>query len=67
MRFGSKFIVNVRNGTGVYEMLQQSRDRFPAGTGNFFHHRVQNDSGAHPLSYPMGTRGSFLGGKAAGT
>jgi hypothetical protein len=44
-----------------------SRVRFPAGTGNFsFHHRVQNGSGAHPVSYPMGTRGSFSGGKAAG-
>jgi hypothetical protein len=29
------------------------------------HHRVQNSSGAHPASYPMGTRGSFPGGKAA--
>jgi hypothetical protein len=29
-------------------------------------HRVQNGSGAHPASYPMGTRGSFLGGKATG-
>jgi hypothetical protein len=29
-----------------------SRVRFPAGGGNFFlHHRVQNDSGAHPASY----------------
>jgi len=28
--------------------------------------RVQNGSGAHPASYPMGTGGSFLGGKAAG-
>jgi hypothetical protein len=27
--------------------------------------RVQNGSGAHPASYPMGTRGSFSGGKAA--
>jgi hypothetical protein len=46
---------------------QGSRFRFPAGTGNFFlHHRVQNGSGAHPASYPMGTRGSFPGGKAAG-
>jgi len=27
--------------------------------------RVQNSSGAHPASYPMGTRGSFVGGKAA--
>jgi hypothetical protein len=30
------------------------------------HHRVQNGSGAHPASYPMGTRGYFPGGKAAG-
>jgi hypothetical protein len=42
--------------------------RFPAGAGNFsLHHRVQNGSGAHPASYPMGTRGSFPGGKSAGT
>jgi len=26
---------------------------------------VQNGSGAHPASYPMVTRGSFPGGKAA--
>jgi hypothetical protein len=44
-----------------------SRFRFPAGAGNFsLHHRDQNGSGAHPASYPMGTRGSFGGGKAAG-
>jgi hypothetical protein len=44
-----------------------SRVRFPAGTGNFsLHRRVQNGSGAHPASYPMGTRGSFPGDKAAG-
>jgi hypothetical protein len=44
-----------------------SRVRFPAGAGNFsLHHSVQNGSGAHSVSYPMGTRGSFLGGKAAG-
>jgi hypothetical protein len=41
-----------------------SRVRFPVGAGNFsLHHRVQNGSGAHPASYPMGTRGSFLGVK----
>jgi hypothetical protein len=41
--------------------------RDPAGAGNFsFHHRVQTGSGAHPASYPIGTRGSFPGGKAAG-
>jgi hypothetical protein len=44
-----------------------SRVRFPAGTGNFsLHHRVQNGSGDHPDSYPMVTRASFPGGKAAG-
>jgi hypothetical protein len=29
-------------------------------------HSVQTDSGAHQASYPMGTGGSFPGGKAAG-
>jgi hypothetical protein len=44
-----------------------SRIRFPVGAGNFsLHYRVQNGSGAHPASYPMGTRSSFPGGKAAG-
>jgi hypothetical protein len=34
--------------------------RFPAGAETFsLHHRIQNGSGAHPASYPMGTRGSF--------
>jgi hypothetical protein len=27
---------------------------------------VQTGSGAHPASYPVGTMGSFVGGKAAG-
>jgi hypothetical protein len=44
------------------------RVRFPTGAGNFsLHHRVQNGPGVHPASYPMGTRGSFPGGKAAGS
>jgi hypothetical protein len=44
-----------------------SRVRFPAGAGNIsLHHRVQTGSGDHPASYPMGTKGSLLGGKAAG-
>jgi hypothetical protein len=29
-------------------------------------HSVQIGSGAHPASYPMGARGSFSRGKAAG-
>jgi hypothetical protein len=41
--------------------------RFPAGAGKFsLHHRVQNGSTAHPARYPLGTRGSFPGAKAAG-
>jgi hypothetical protein len=44
-----------------------SRVRFPAGAGNLsLYHRVQNGCGAHPASYPVTTRGSFSGGKAAG-
>jgi hypothetical protein len=44
-----------------------SRVRFPAGAGNFsLYHRVQNGSEVHPASYPMGTRGTFPRGKAAG-
>jgi hypothetical protein len=43
---------------------RDSRVRFPAGAGNFS--RFQNSSGTHPDSYPMRTRGSFPGGKAAG-
>jgi hypothetical protein len=39
----------------------------PAEAGNFsLHYRVQTGSGAHPASYPRGSRGSCSGGKAAG-
>jgi hypothetical protein len=42
-----------------------SRVRFPVGAGNFsLHHRVQNDTEAHPASYPMGTMTFFPGGKS---
>jgi hypothetical protein len=52
----------------IYSAIDRgSRVRFPAGTGNFsLHHRVQNGSGAYPTSYPVGTRGSFPGGKWPG-
>jgi hypothetical protein len=46
---------------------RDSRVRFPARAGNFsLLHLVQNGSGAQPASYPMGKRGYFPGGKAAG-
>jgi hypothetical protein len=41
-----------------------SRVRFSAGAGKFsLHHRVRNSSGAHPATYPIGTRFFFPGGK----
>jgi hypothetical protein len=45
-----------------------SRVRFPARAGNFsLYHRVQNTSGAHSASYPMGTGGAIsLGVKRPG-
>jgi hypothetical protein len=44
-----------------------SRVRFPAGAGNFsLHYCVQNGSGAHPTSYPMGTGALSLGVKRLG-
>jgi hypothetical protein len=45
----------------------RSGGSFPCRVWEFsLHHRVQTCSGAHPASYPVGTRGSFSGGKAAG-
>jgi hypothetical protein len=44
-----------------------SRVRSPAGARKFsLYYCDQNGSGDHPASYPMGTRGFFPGGKAAG-
>jgi hypothetical protein len=40
--------------------------RVPLGAGIFSSPVVQTGSGAHPASYPMGTKGSFPRGKAAG-
>jgi hypothetical protein len=61
--------ITVTNTNFIYGLDDRgSRVGFPAGAGNFsLHHRVQNGSGDHPVSYPMGTRGSFPGGKAAET
>jgi len=40
--------------------------RIPAGTGKFsLHSLVETGSGAHQASHPVGTRGSFPGGKSA--
>jgi hypothetical protein len=42
------------------------RVRVPVGARFSHLHAIQTDSGAHPASYPMGTRDSFPGGKVAG-
>jgi hypothetical protein len=56
-----------RGSAGLRAGRSGSRVLCPAGAGNFsLHHRVQNGSGDHPASYPMGNRGSLPGGKAAG-
>jgi hypothetical protein len=57
--------VSIALGYGLYD--RDSGVRFLAGAGNFsLSHHVQNGSGAHPASYPMGIRGSFPGGKEPG-
>jgi hypothetical protein len=51
--------VGIATGYGLDD--RGSRVRLAERAGNFsLHHPVQNCSGAHPASYPMGT-----GGKAA--
>jgi hypothetical protein len=46
---------------------RDSKVRLPAEAGNFsLRHFVQNGSGAHPSSYPMGTMAVSLVGKATG-
>jgi aryl-phospho-beta-D-glucosidase BglC (GH1 family) len=58
---------SVRIATGYGLDARVSTVRFPAGDRNFsLRHRIQIDSGAHPVSYPMGTGGTFPLDKAAG-
>jgi hypothetical protein len=59
-----KYFIYRESGCGLDD--RGSRVRFPAGAGNFSLHRVQNGSGAHPASYPMGTGSSFPGVKRPG-
>jgi hypothetical protein len=57
--------VSIALGYGLDD--RDSRVRFPAGAENFpLHHHVQNGSGAHPASYPMGPGSLSLGVKWPG-
>jgi hypothetical protein len=51
------YSTGLQAGWSVFQVL--------AGSGNSLHHHIQAGSGAHPASYPMGTRGSFPGDKAS--
>jgi hypothetical protein len=54
----------IATGHGLDDRM--SGARFPAGDRNFsLRHHVQTGSGAHPVSNPAGTGGSFPEGKAA--
>jgi len=53
--------------TLYYNMGWTTMVQLLAGAQNFsLCHHVLTGSGAHPASYLMGTRSSFLGGKAVG-
>jgi hypothetical protein len=59
------FIIKYSTVLGYRLDDQGSRIQFLAGDGNLsLHHCIQNSYGAHPASYPMGTRGFFPRGKA---
>jgi hypothetical protein len=47
-------------------LMSGNKMKYSVGNLNLFCIILQNDSGVHPASYPMGTRGSFLGDKAVG-
>jgi hypothetical protein len=53
-------VVDIATGYGLDEFESRWRQEFSRL------HVVQTGFGAHPASYPMGTGGSFLGGKATG-
>jgi hypothetical protein len=66
-----KFIILEETGIALWYTLCYGLDDrvlgVPVVAGNFYpHHRVKTGSGTQTVSYPVGTRSSFCGGKAAG-
>jgi hypothetical protein len=71
---GKCTLVNIHDTSWCSSVSMESRlqDEWPVsvpGRGNdrtfSFYHYVQTGSGAHPATYPMGTRNSYPMGKAA--
>jgi hypothetical protein len=56
-----------RKGINVKTCYRNVYKVYLYNTNLSFLHIVQTGFGAHPAYYPMGTGGSFPGGKAAGT
>jgi hypothetical protein len=64
-RYNNEYAVGIATAYGLDD--RGVGVRVPVGVKNFsLVYIVQTGSGAHPTSYPMGTGGSFPGGKAAG-
>jgi hypothetical protein len=64
---GSLFIASYDSqDSGLWVGRPRDRCSNPGRVKSSFLHIVQSGSGAHPASHPMGTGGSFAGGKAAG-
>jgi len=53
-------------GTALGSGLDDGGFESQQGLGISLHHCIQTSSRVHPASYPMGTKGSFPGGKVAG-
>jgi hypothetical protein len=58
--------LNYVNLLKIFSIMSICKYNVKVFSSRHVHHHVQNGSGAHPASYPTGTRGSFPGGKAAG-
>jgi len=60
------YIVLYHGGNGIAQLYSVGLRAVWSEFGVLAHDRVRNGSGAHQASYPIGTKASFLEGKAAG-
>jgi hypothetical protein len=52
-------------GSGDWKLRKRDIKGLKTGQLDFYNHHIQTCSVVHPAPYPMGTRDSFLRGKAA--